>query len=68
MRIVTATELKENFVEYMELGQKEEIGVTHQGELIFFIVPRKEHLKIEFSKLFGSLPKEVYDDDDIDRE
>ena len=64
----TATELKENFGKYMKLGQKEEIGVTHRGELIFTIVPKKEKIKEDLKTLFGSLPREAYLDDDIDRE
>ena len=45
MCTITATELKENFGKYMKLGQKEEIEVTHRGEPIFVIVPKKEQLK-----------------------
>ncbi len=68
MCTITATELKENFGKYMKLGQKEEIGVTHRGELIFTIVPKKEKIKEDLKTLFGSLPREAYFDDDIDRE
>ncbi len=68
MCTITATELKENFGKYMKLGQKEEIEVTHRGEPIFVIVPKKEQLKKEWASLFGSLPREAYDDDDITRE
>lgn len=67
MCTITATELKENFGKYMKLGQKEEIGVTHRGELIFTIVPKKEQLKKEWSQLFGSLSKELYDEE-VERE
>ena len=67
MYTITATELKENFGKYMKLGQQEEINVTHRGEIIFTIVPKKERLKKEWISLFGSLPKEALDDD-TDRE
>jgi len=68
MCTITATELKENFGKYMKLGQIEEINVTHRGEHIFTIIPKKEKLKLELVDLFGVLPKEAYNDNDIERE
>ncbi len=68
MCTITATELKENLGKYMKIGQTEEINVTHRGELIFTIVPKKERLKKEWISLFGSVPREALFDDDIDRE
>ena len=65
---ITATELKTNFGKYMELGQKEEIIVTHRGKEIFTIVPRSVDLVRAWESFFGILPKEAYDDKDIDRE
>ena len=65
---ITATELKRNFGKYMELGQKEEIVVTHRGKQIFTIVPQKVDLIRRLKSYFGILPPEAYGDDDIDRE
>ena len=67
MYTITATELKENIDEYIELGQEEEIVVMHHGKIIFFIIPKKVRLKKEWISFFGSLPKEALDDD-INRE
>lgn len=67
MCTITATEFKENFGKYMKLGQKEEIDVTHRGDVIFTIVPKKERLKKEWASIFGSLKGETIDDD-VDRE
>ena len=44
MCTITATELKNNFDKYIELGQKEIIEVTHSGEVIFFITPKNNTL------------------------
>ena len=65
---ITATELKRNFGKYMLLGQEEEIAVTHRGKVIFTIVPKKMELINRWNNIFGMLPKEALDDDDIDRE
>ena len=65
---ITATELKRNFGKYMDLGQKEEIVVTHRGKEIFTIVPKKKNLLKRLESYFGILPPEAYNDDDIDRE
>ena len=68
MRTITATELKENLGKYMKLGQEEEIEVTHRGKVVFYITPERIRLLNEWEKLFGTLPREAYYDDDIDRE
>ena len=68
MCTITATELKEHFGKYMKLGQQEEINVTHRGKLIFSIVPNKEKRIKDLQALFGTLPREVYFDDNVDRE
>lgn len=65
---ITATEFKKHFGKYMELGQKEEIIVTHRGSQIFTIVPKKVELKKRWESLFGTLPPEAVNDDDISRE
>ena len=68
MFTITATELKENLGKYMILGQTEEIEVTNRGKVVFYITPQRLKLMQEWESLFGSLPREAYDDEDIDRE
>lgn len=68
MCTITATELKKNLGKYMLLGQKEEIEVTNRGKVVFYITPQKLKLMDKVEKMFGTLPREAYYDDDIDRE
>ena len=68
MCTITATELKENLGKYMILGQKEEIEVTNRGKVVFYITPQRLKLLNDLESIFGSLPREAYFDDDIDRE
>ena len=67
MCTITATELKRNFGKYMKLGQIENIEVTHRGETIFVITPKKQLAYLGISKFFGTLPNDV-DLDNVDRE
>ena len=64
---ITLTELKSNFDKYIELGQKEIIEVTHSGEVIFFITPKKQYAYLGIKKFFGTLPNDI-DTENIDRE
>lgn len=68
MCTITATELKRHFGKYVELGQKEQITVTHRGNVIFTIVPKKINLLNKWDALFGTLPNEALDDNNIERE
>ncbi len=68
MCTITATELKKNLGKYMLLGQTQEIEVTNRGKVVFYITPQKIKLMDQVEKMFGSLPSEAYDDDDISRE
>ena len=68
MCTITATEFKRNFGKYVLLGQNEEIQVTHRGKIIFSIVPQKQKLLNQWETIFGVLPKEALNDEDIDRE
>ena len=68
MCTITATELKKNLGKYMILGQTEEIEVTNRGKIVFYITPERTKLIRDLESLFGSLPREAYYDDDIDRE
>ena len=68
MLTITTTELKKNLDKYMILGQKEEIEVTNRGKTVFYITPKKVMLIKDLESMFGSLPREAYYDNDIDRE
>ena len=68
MCTITATELKKNLGKYMILGQTEEIEVTNRGKVVFYITPERYKLLREFEEMIGGLPKEAYEDEDIDRE
>jgi antitoxin (DNA-binding transcriptional repressor) of toxin-antitoxin stability system len=52
----------------MLLGQTQEIEVTNRGKVVFYITPQKIKLMDQVEKMFGSLPREAYYDDDINRE
>lgn len=65
---ITITEFKRNINKYIELGQKEEIVVTHRGNQIFTIVPKKTDLAKRWESYFGILPETAIDDNDISRE
>ena len=68
MCTITATELKKNLGKYLELSQNEEIEITIRGKVVAYMVPQRVKLMAEWEKIFGSLPREAYEDDDIDRE
>lgn len=68
MCTITATELKKNLGKYMILGQTEEIEVTNRGKVVFYITPERIKLIDRVEKMFGTLPREAYYDDDINRE
>ena len=68
MQTITMAELKENIDMFIEIGKNEQINVTNKGEIVFTIVPRKDQLKKEWDSVFGSIPKEIYNENDIERE
>ena len=68
MFTIDVKELEQNIDKYIKLGQIEEIEVTHRGKVVFYITPQRVKLMQEWEALFGSLPREAYYDDDIDRE
>ena len=68
MLTITVEELKTNLDKYLVLGQKETINITYKNKIIFAIVPQKTILLNKLENLFGSLPREVYKDDKINRE
>ncbi|MCQ3034688.1 MAG: type II toxin-antitoxin system Phd/YefM family antitoxin [Bacilli bacterium] len=68
MCTITATEFKQHFGKYLELGKREQIKVTHRGKVVFTIVPEKQELISKWDQLFGSLPKEAINDSNIERE
>ena len=67
MKKITLEAFKDNFDEYVEMASKEIIDIFNNGNLIFSLVPRKEKLKTEWGNIFGSLPKEAYDEE-VERE
>ena len=68
MLTITAKEFEENFDKYFTIGQEEEIEVTDQGKVLFYITPERVKLLREVESMFGCLPREAYYDTDIDRE
>lgn len=68
MLTITVEELKTNLDKYLVLGQKETINITYKNKIIFAIVPQKTILLNKLENIFGSLPREVYKDDKINRE
>ncbi len=68
MLSITTAEFKNNFRKYALLGQKEEIEVTINGEVVFYITPKRVKTINQVEKMFGSLPKDAYCDNDINRE
>ena len=68
MLTITAKEFEENFDKYFTIGQEEEIEVTDQGKVLFYITPERVKLLREAESMFGCLPREAYYDTDIDRE
>ena len=68
MRTITATEFKQHFGKYLEIGQREQIKVTCRGKAVFTIVPEKQELLSKWEQLFGTLPIEPNAEDNVDRE
>ncbi len=68
MLTITVEELKTNLDKYLVLGQKETISITYKNKIIFAIVPQKTILLNKLENIFGSLPREAYKDDEINRE
>lgn len=63
MCTITVTEFKENFGKYNKLAQKEEILVSHRGEIIYHLIPRKIAILSELDKYFNMLPEGATFDD-----
>lgn len=68
MLSITTTEFKNNFRKYALLGEKEEIEVTNNGKVVFYITPKYIKTMNQVEKMFGSLPRDASCDNDIDRE
>lgn len=68
MTTITTEELKNNIDKYLLLAEKEEIEVVENDKTLFYFTPKRIKLINNIESLFGSLPREAYDDDDIDRE
>ena len=68
MKMISIKELQSNIDDYIVLGQEEELEIVDNGKVLFYITPERIRLMNKVESLFGSLPKEAYNDDDIDRE
>ena len=68
MKSITVDEFKCDIDYYISHKQQEEIAVTKNGEIIFYITPKRVKLLQDVESLFGCLPREAYTDADIDRE
>lgn len=65
---ITVEEFQNRIDELVQKGVTEKIQVTSNDKPIFTIVPEKETLLDDWDKIFGTLPKEILNDNDIDRE
>lgn len=68
MREISINEFKKNFDKYLELCQSEKIYIINRGKIVAVLYSGREEIANNMSKLFGTLPKEAYDDKDINRE
>lgn len=68
MTTITTEELKNNIDKYLLLAEEEEIEVVDKDKTLFYFTPERVKLINRVEKMFASLPREAYDDDDIDRE
>lgn len=65
---ITVEEFQNRIDELVQKGVTEKIQVTLNDKPIFTIVPEKETLLDDWDKIIGTLPKEILNDNDIDRE
>ena len=65
---ITATEFKTNLGKYLKKCQNEKIHITSHGKVIAVLSSGREEIANNMVKLFGTLPKDAYDDKDINRE
>ena len=68
MERVSIDEFKKNIDKYLESDLEEEIEVFDKDRTLFYITPKRIKLLRDVNAMFGSLPREAYDDKDIDRE
>ena len=68
MKMISIKELQSNIDDYIVFGQEEELEIVDNGKVLFYITPERIRLMNKVESLFGSLPREAYNDDDIDRE
>ena len=68
MNRLSIEEFKNNIDDIVENGLKEEIIIYDGEEELFSLVPPSQRLIREWENYFGSLPKEAYDNNDIERE
>ena len=69
MKRVTATELKQNFGQYLELARKEKIMITKNGKVVAIMAPPDQGDDFvpvkSVTELFGIIPADA--DIDIDK-
>ena len=65
---ITAEEFEHNLDDYINQELKEEVEVTKDGKVLFYLTPKGVVLRRRVESMFGSLPRDAYYDDDIDRE
>ena len=65
---ITVEEFQNRIDELVQKGVTEKIQVIFNDKPIFTIVPEKETLLDDWDKIFGTLPEEILNDNDIDRE
>ena len=54
---ITLDEFKNNFDDYSQLGEKEEITITNDGKEVFVIIPYKIKRERDMESVFGLLPE-----------
>jgi hypothetical protein len=68
MERVSIDQFKKNIDKYLESDLEEEIEVFDKDRTLFYITPKRIKLLRDVESMFGSLPREAYYDEDIDRE
>ena len=68
MRTITTEDFKNNIDLFLSKEIEEEIKVTEGYKVVFYLTPKSIKLMRDIESLFGSLPREAYEDDDISRE
>lgn len=68
MNRISLEEFKNNIDLIIEHGLDEETLICDGEKVLFTLVPPSKRLEKEWESYFGTLPKEAYDNNDIERE